>query len=125
MRAVAGRTTYRRDLLGTAASTIDFMYFPSPFGKGYTRNFYANNIAFRREVFDTRRFGEHEMYRGHCAVLGIDLHNAKIPIVFAPAARTIHRFPDSVARARQAAPDARPRHLRLTPRARPLAVRAR
>ena len=96
VRAVAGRTTYRRDLLGTAASTIDFMYFPSTFGKGYTRNFYANNIAFRREVFETRRFGEHEMYRGHCAVLGIDLHNAKIPIVFAPAARTIHRFPDSM-----------------------------
>ncbi len=96
VRAVAGRTTYRRDLLGTAASTIDFMYFPSPHGPGYTRNFYANNVAFRRDVFDTRRFGEHEMYRGHCAVLGIDLHNAKIPIVFAPAARTIHRFPDSL-----------------------------
>lgn len=96
VRAVAGRTTYRRDLLGTAASTIDFMYFPSPFGTGYTRNFYANNVAFRRDVFETRRFGEHDMYRGHCAVLGIDLHTAKIPIVFAPAARTIHRFPDSL-----------------------------
>jgi glycosyltransferase involved in cell wall biosynthesis len=96
VRAVAGRTTYRRDLLGTAASTIDFMYFRSPFGPAHTRNFYANNIAFHRDVFETRRFGEHEMYRGHCAVLGIDLHNAKIPIVFAPAARTIHRFPDSL-----------------------------
>jgi glycosyltransferase involved in cell wall biosynthesis len=96
VRAVAGRTTYRRDLLGTAASTIDFMYFPSPHGKGYTRNFYANNVAFRRGVFEKHRFGTHEMYRGHCAVLGIDLHNAKIPIVFAPAARTIHRFPDSM-----------------------------
>ncbi|MBA3394208.1 MAG: glycosyltransferase [Deltaproteobacteria bacterium] len=96
VQAVAGRTTYRRDLLGTAASTIDFMYFPSPHGAGYTRNFYANNIAFRRDVFETRRFGQHEMYRGHCAVLGLDLHKARIPIVFAPAARTIHRFPDSV-----------------------------
>ncbi len=96
VRAVAGRTTYRRDLLGTAASTIDFMYFPSTFGPGYTRNFYANNIAFTRAVFGPRRFGEHEMYRGHCAVLGLDLHAAKIPIVFAPAARTIHRFPDTL-----------------------------
>lgn len=96
VRAVAGRTTYRRDLLGTAASTIDFMYFPTPLGAKYTRNFYANNIAFRRDVFGPRRFGEHEMYRGHCAVLGLDLHDARIPIVFEPRARTIHRFPDSV-----------------------------
>ncbi len=96
VRVVAGRTTYRRDLLGTAASTIDFMYFPTPLGPGYTRNFYANNVAFRREVFETRRFGQHEMYRGHCAVLGIDLHGERIPIKFQPAARTIHRFPDSL-----------------------------
>jgi len=96
VRVVAGRTTYRRDLLGTAATTIDFMYFPSPHGPDYTRNFYANNVAFRRDVFCDRRFGEHEMYRGHCAVLGIDLHNARIPILFQPAARTIHRFPDSL-----------------------------
>jgi glycosyltransferase involved in cell wall biosynthesis len=96
VKAVAGRTTYRRDLLGTALSTIDFMYFPSTFGKGYTRNFYANNVAFRRKTFAKHHYGEHAMYRGHCAVLGIDLHNARIPIVFEPNARTIHRFPDSV-----------------------------
>lgn len=97
VRAVAGRTTYRRDLLGVAASTIDFMYFPTPHGPAYTRNFYANNVAFRRDVFGPRRFGEHAMYRGHCAVLGLALHRARIPILFAPAARTIHRFPDSTA----------------------------
>jgi hypothetical protein len=97
VRAVAGRTTYRKDLLGTAASTIDFMYFPSPRGPQYTRNFYANNIAFRRDVFDTRRYGDHAMYRGHCAVLGLDLHKDGIPILFRPEARTIHKFPDSTA----------------------------
>jgi glycosyltransferase involved in cell wall biosynthesis len=96
VRVVAGRTTYRRDLLGTAATTIDFMYFPTPLGEGYTRNFYANNVAFRRDVFETRRFGDHEVYRGHCAVLGLDLHTDRIPIVFQPSARTIHRFPDSL-----------------------------
>jgi len=96
VKVVAGRTTYRRDLLGTAASTIDFMYFPSPLGPRYTRNFYANNVAFRRDVFAEHRFGDHEMYRGHCAVLGLDLHCARIPILFQPAARTIHRFPDSM-----------------------------
>lgn len=92
VHAVAGRTTYRRDLLGTAASTIDFLYFETT--PGYTRNFYANNVAFRREVFAAHRFGEHDMYRGHCAVLGLELHVAGIPIVFRPSARTIHRFPD-------------------------------
>jgi len=96
VRVVAGRTTYRRDLLGTAASTIDFMYFPTPLGPRYTRNFYANNVAFRRDVFGTHRFGTHDMYRGHCAVLGLDLHCERIPIVFEPKARTIHRFPDSL-----------------------------
>jgi hypothetical protein len=35
------------------------------------------------------------MYRGHCAVLGMQLHQAGVPIVFVPSARTIHRFPDS------------------------------
>jgi len=93
VRVVAGRTTYRRDLLGTAASTIDFMYFED--GAGHTRNFYANNVAFRREVFAAHRFGEHAMYRGHCVVLGFELFEAGVPIVFAPTARTIHRFPDS------------------------------
>lgn len=95
VEVVAGRTTYRRDLLGTAASTIDFMYFPSNAGAGHTRNFYANNVAFRREVFAAHRFGEHQMYRGHCVVLGFELHAAGIPVMFVPAARTIHRFPDS------------------------------
>src|SRR5206468_10251653 len=68
----------------------------SPFGADYTRNFYANNVAFRRDVFAAHRYGDHEMYRGHCAVLGVELLNAKVPILFVPAARTIHRFPDSL-----------------------------
>ena len=95
-RVTAGRTTYRRDLLGTSASTLDFMYFMSPLGAQYTRNFYANNVAFRRDVFGTYRYGTHNYYRGHCAMLGLELHEARVPILFVPVARTIHRFPDSV-----------------------------
>ena len=94
---VAGRTTYREDLLGTAATTIDFMYFDSPLGERCTRNFYANNVAFRREVF--ARYGylsEERIYRGHCQVLGLRLQAAGVPVRFVPEARTIHRFPDSV-----------------------------
>jgi hypothetical protein len=93
----AGRTTYRTDVLGTAASTIDFMYFDSPLGAGCTRNFYANNVAFRREVFGAYRYASHDMYRGHCQILGTRLHRDNVRIHFVPAARTIHRFPDSLA----------------------------
>jgi Glycosyl transferase family 2 len=93
---VAGRTTYPDGLLGAAATTIDFMYFPSPLGAGCTRNFYANNIAFRREVFSALRYQQMEgVYRGHCQVLGLRLQAAGIPVRFEPRARTTHRFPDT------------------------------
>jgi hypothetical protein len=93
---VAGRTTYRDDLLGIAATTIDFMYFDSPLGRASTRNFYANNVGFRRRVFAPRRFPiAEEIYRGPCQILGLDLLADEIPVHFVPAARTVHRFPDS------------------------------
>jgi hypothetical protein len=96
VQVVAGRTTYRDDLLGTAASTIDFLYFPSQAGAGHTRNFYANNVAFRREVFARFRYRPApRVYRGHCQDLGFRLHAAHVPVCFAEAAHTIHRFPDS------------------------------
>ena len=94
--AVAGRTCYRGDLLGTAATTIDFMYFASPLGDGCTRNFYANNIAFRRATFERARYIlDRAFYRGNCQVLGLELQARGVPVRFEPAARTTHRFPDS------------------------------
>lgn len=125
VRVVSGRTTYRDDVLGAAASAIDFLYFTSPlerkfesrndrrhagtvnrvngsptlrggaFAQGLTRNFYANNVAFRREVFARFRYQPAEgIYRGHCQRLGLALAAAEIPVHFVPEARTIHRFPD-------------------------------
>lgn len=94
VEVVAGRTTYRRDLLGVAASTIDFMYWPSPLGDGCTRNFYANNVAFRRQTFAELPYAPADMYRGHCQILGMRLHAAGVKVHFVPEARTIHRFPD-------------------------------
>ncbi|MDI3286649.1 glycosyltransferase [Polyangium sp. 15x6] len=95
---VAGRTTYRDDLFGIAATAIDFMYFPSPLGEGTTRNFYANNVAFRRDVFAARRYQPAEgIYRGHCQALGLRLAGDGVRIRFEPAAHTTHRFPDSAA----------------------------
>ncbi len=95
VQAVAGRTTYRGDLLGAAATTIDFMYFPSPLAAGATRNFYANNVAFRRATFERARYVlDGAFYRGNCQVLGLELQKNGVPIHFQPAARTTHRFPD-------------------------------
>jgi hypothetical protein len=95
---VAGRTTYRDDALGIAATAIDFMYFPSPLGEGLTRNFYANNVAFRRDVFAARRYLPAErIYRGHCQQLGLRLAADGVRVRYAPEAHTVRRFPDGAA----------------------------
>jgi hypothetical protein len=95
--AVAGRTSYRDDLFGAAATAVDFMYFASPLGAGCTRNFYANNVAFRRDVLARAGFGVHGFYRGSCQVLGLVLQARGIPIRFVAGAHTVHRLPDTAA----------------------------
>jgi GT2 family glycosyltransferase len=95
VEAVAGRTLYREGLFGAAATAIDFMYFPSPLGEGCTRNFYANNVAFRRDLFARMGYGRHPLYRGSCQVLGLALQEAGVAVRFAAEARTVHRLPDS------------------------------
>jgi hypothetical protein len=93
----AGRTCYRDDTLGIAATTIDFMYFDSPLGESCTRNFYANNVAFERGVFERARFeAGARFYRGDCQVLGLVLQEQGVKVQFVPQARTTHRFPDTM-----------------------------
>ncbi len=95
-QVVAGRTTYPDDLLGIAATTIDFMYFDGR-EPGTVRNFYANNVAFRRDVFETFGYDQRPgVYRGHCQLLGMRLWEARVPIRFVPEARTIHELAQSV-----------------------------
>lgn len=94
-QVVAGRTAYREGVVGEALTTIDFLYFKSPLGEGCTRNFYANNVAFRREVFQRFRYGEQRgFYRGTCQVLGMRLQEAGIPVRYVHEALTTHRLPD-------------------------------
>ncbi|KVX50578.1 glycosyltransferase family 2 protein [Burkholderia stagnalis] len=94
--AVAGRTSYAPTVLGVAMTSIDFMYFPSPLRDGATRNFYANNVAFRREVFARHRYEPLDgVYRAHCQVMGLRMQAAGVPIEYAPTAHTEHRFPDT------------------------------
>ncbi|WCM24227.1 glycosyltransferase family 2 protein [Paraburkholderia bryophila] len=96
LSAIAGRTTYSASMSGAALTTIDFMYFPSPLRAGATRNFYANNVAFRREVFEQYRYGKLEgVYRAHCQVMGLRLQDAGVVVHYAHDAHTEHRLPDS------------------------------
>lgn len=93
---VAGRTSYSSSLAGTALTTIDFMYFPSPLASGATRNFYANNVVFRREVFAEHAYQALDgVYRAHCQVLGLNLQAAGVALHYAAAAHTEHRLPDT------------------------------
>jgi hypothetical protein len=95
-RVVAGRTSYADTVAGAALTTIDFMYFPSRLGVGATSNFYANNVAFERQVFDQYRYlAMPGVYRAHCQVMGMRLQAAGIALHYAPRAHTEHRLPDS------------------------------
>ena len=94
--AVAGRTSYAPGVWGAALTSIDFMYFPSPLAKGATRNFYANNVAFKREVFEQYRYEPLAgVYRAHCQVMGLRLQAAGVAIQYASEAHTEHRLPDT------------------------------
>lgn len=92
----AGRTRYRDDVLGRAVSLLDFLYVTRKEvdGRVFTRNFYANNVAFVRAVFEAHPYREGPFFRGQCQVLGVELAEAKIPIAFVGDAVTVHRFPD-------------------------------
>ncbi|WP_299201707.1 glycosyltransferase family 2 protein [uncultured Amphritea sp.] len=97
LAAVAGRTSYAPNLAGTALTTLDFMYFPSPLAEGATRNFYANNVVFRRDIFAEYHYQNLDsVYRAHCQVLGLQLQSQGIPLHYAAKAHTVHRFPDSL-----------------------------
>ncbi len=97
---VAGRTSYAANVVGTALTTIDFMYFPNADHAGATSNFYANNVAFRRDVFEQHSYQALDgVYRAHCQVLGMRLKAAGVPIHYAAQAHTEHRLPDTRAEA--------------------------
>ena len=93
---VAGRTSYAATVAGTALTTIDFMYFPSRLQARATRNFYANNVVFLREVFAQHRYQPLDgVYRAHCQVLGLRLQAAGVALHYAARAHTEHKLPDT------------------------------
>jgi len=96
LAVVAGRTTYQDSLFGAALSTIDFKYYPNPKYPNSTRNFYANNVVFQRDVFTKFAYPTlDKTYRGHCQVLGLALEQAGVEMRYVSRAHTIHRLPDT------------------------------
>lgn len=93
-RVAAGLTSYPGDL-APLANRLDFPYFAR--GEGRVRNFFANNVAFARDVFAARRYPTIEpMFHGQCQVLGLQLLAEDIAIRFAPEARVTHAWPENM-----------------------------
>jgi len=96
-RVVAGATTYR-GALAALASRLDFPYVRFDKARGTVLNFFANNVAFARDVFVAHRYPTiASMYHGQCQVLALELHTAGVPIHFAADARATHAWPDGIA----------------------------
>jgi hypothetical protein len=106
-QVVAGATTYAGPL-APLANELDFPYFDyadkrrsfsatSRETAPTVRNFFANNVAFAREAFASRRYPTIEpMFHGQCQVLALRFVEAGIPIVFAGDARVTHAWPDDL-----------------------------
>lgn len=101
---VAGATSYGGSV-APIANAIDFPYFDGVTAQRCTiadapptvRNFFANNVAFERKTFAARRYPTIEpMFHGQCQVLALRLLQENIPVVFAPAARLTHAWPDDL-----------------------------
>lgn len=93
-KVAAGMTSYPGEL-AALANQIDFPYFAR--GTGRVRNFFANNVAFAREVFAQRRYPTIEpMFHGQCQVLGLQLLVEHIAIRFAADARVTHAWPEDL-----------------------------
>ncbi len=104
---VAGSTSYA-GTLAPLANELDFPYFAwddkrrrfaatSARTDGLVRNFFANNVAFAREAFGSRRYPALPMFHGQCQVLALRFVEAGIPIVYARDAHVTHAWPDGLA----------------------------
>lgn len=93
-RVVAGMTSYP-GALAAIANHLDFPYFAH--GPGRVRNFFANNVAFARAVFASRRYPHiAPMFHGQCQVLGLQLLAEREAIQFAGEARVTHAWPEGL-----------------------------
>ena len=98
--AVVGGGTYVAldDLLGKAFAL--FWFFPlrdESNELAATGSFFANNVAFRREVFESLPFPDSFVYRGRCSLLAAELRDRGVGIFRHRGARVSHPPPKGLA----------------------------
>jgi hypothetical protein len=97
-KVAAGRTRYPAGPAAIAGTAVDFPLFPSPLARGAVRNFFANNVAFARDVFAARRYPElPEMFHGQCQVLALRLQAEGVIVRLSEGAVLEHAWPDGIA----------------------------
>ncbi len=96
-RVIAGPTHYTRGRASLAGTAIDFPVIESAPGAKTVRNFFANNVAFARDVFAAHRYPEVAgLFKGSCQVLALALQREGIPIHFAADAVLEHAWPEGL-----------------------------
>lgn len=106
-QVVCGATSYPGPL-ARIANEMDFPYFdrehrryaaPGTARPGdravppIVQNFFANNVAFAREVFAAHPYRPAPMFHGQCQLLALELRAAGVAIHHAPGAYVEHAWP--------------------------------
>jgi hypothetical protein len=98
VQVVGGHTYLAQDKLLDRLFSGFWFFEPNPGQAGVTRagHFYANNVAFKREVLERHRFGRAVGYRGQCIELARRLEADGITIWRAADAAVSHPAPDGL-----------------------------
>lgn len=98
VQVVGGHTYLAQDKLLDRLFSGFWFFEPNPGQAGVTRagHFYANNVAFKREVLERHRFGRADSYRGQCIELARRLESDGITIWRAADAAVSHPAPDGL-----------------------------
>jgi hypothetical protein len=95
---VCGNTFVEYDGVYSAAVALSW-FFPlrsEEEGLKPTHFFYANNVAFRRDVFMKHQFPETGQFRGQCSALAVNLERDGHQIVMNGASRVAHPPPEGL-----------------------------
>lgn len=98
VQVVGGHTYLAQDTLLDRLFSGFWFFEPNPRHTGVTRagHFYANNVAFKREVLERHGFGVADSYRGQCVELARRLKADGISIWRAADAAVSHPAPDGL-----------------------------
>ena len=98
VQVVGGHTYLAQDTLMDRLFSGFWFFEPNPRISGLipTGHFYANNVAFKREVLGKYGFGAADCYRGQCVELARRLRADGVSIWYAADAAVSHPAPDGL-----------------------------